>query len=233
MKESTVLDGLIDTAAHAAIPTDRRIYGVVLAQVVDNVDLNGLGRVQIHLPFLPEIDPWARVATLMAGMSEVGTRYGAYFIPQPGDEVLVAFNHGDVNEPYIIGSLWNSVDRPPTLVPTDAISKRIIRTPQGHEVEFDDVGQSITMTSSTKQKITLDPAKVEMTTAEGGTTFTLDTGGNVSIQSTHSITLKAPTITIEGSEVTVQGTTLTTIATTGFAGRCDIKATLVTINEPI
>jgi uncharacterized protein involved in type VI secretion and phage assembly len=224
-----VLDGLIDTAAQAEMPTDRRIYGVVVAQVIDNVDLNGLGRVQIHLPFLPETDPWARVATLMAGMSAAGTRYGAYFIPQTGDEVLVAFNHGDVNEPYIIGSLWNGVDRPPTLLPTDAVSKRIIRTPQGHEVEFDDVGQSITMTSSTKQKITLDPTKVELATAEG-TTIALDTKGNVSIQSTHSITLKAPTITIEGETVTVKGNVRTKI---GDGQTCDIRALLVTINEPI
>jgi uncharacterized protein involved in type VI secretion and phage assembly len=164
MQERIMLDGLVETAAQAEMPTDRRIYGVVLAQVVDNVDFSGLGRVQIHLPFLPEIDPWARVATLMAGMSAVGTRYGAYFIPQPGDEVLVAFNHGDVNEPYIIGSLWNGVDRPPTLVPTDAVNKRILRTPQGHEVEFDDLSQSIIITSSTKQKITIDPTKVELET---------------------------------------------------------------------
>lgn len=222
-----MLDGLIDTAAQAAMPTDQRIYGVVLAQVVDNVDLNGLGRVQIHLPCLPEIDPWARVATLMAGMSTVGTRYGAYFIPQTGDEVLVAFNGGDVNEPYIVGSLWNGVDRPPTLTPTDAVNKRIIRTPQGHEVEFDDASQSITITSSTKQKITIDPAKVEMETTEGKTTFTLDTVGNVSIQSTIGIELKAPTITIEGDTVTLKGKIRTKI---GDGQSCDISARLVQIN---
>jgi uncharacterized protein involved in type VI secretion and phage assembly len=223
------MDGLVETAAQAGMPTDRRIYGVVLAQVVDNVDRQGLGQVQIHIPSLPEIDPWARVATLTAGMSEVGTRYGAYFIPQKGDEVLVAFDCGDVTQPYILGCLWNGMDRPPTLVPTDAVTKRIIRTPQGHEVEFDDASQAITITSSTKQKITLGPTKVEMTTAEGKTTFTLDTVGNVSIQSTHRIELKAPTITIEGNTVTVKGIN----TSIGQGKTCDIKANLVRINEPI
>ena len=221
------MDGLVETAAQAGMPTDRRIYGVVLAQVVDNVDRQGLGQVQIHIPALPEVDPWARVATSMAGMSEVGTRYGAYFIPQKGDEVLVAFNCGDVNEPYILGCLWNGVDRPPTLVPADAVSKRIIRTPKGHEVEFDDAGQSITITSSTKQKITIDPAKVEMETTEGKTTFTLNTAGKVSIQSALSIELKAPTITIEGDTVTVNGNVRTKI---GDGQICDISARLVQIN---
>jgi uncharacterized protein involved in type VI secretion and phage assembly len=222
MKEIPVREGLVETAAQTEMPTDRRLYGVVLAQVIDNVDMAGLGRVQIRFPFLPEVDPWARVATFMAGMG-----YGAYFIPQKGDEVLVAFNHGDVNDPYIVGCLWNGVDRPPTLLPTDAISKRIIRTPQGHEVVFDDVGQSITITNSTKQKITIGPSKVEMETTEGKTTFTLDTVGNVSIQSTLSIELKAPAITIEGDTVTVKGKVRTTI---GDGQSCDIKAHLVRIN---
>ena len=222
-----MLEGFIETAAQAEMPTDRRIYGVVLAQVVDNVDRQGLGQVQIHIPSLPEIEPWARVATLTAGMSEVGTRYGAYFIPQKGDEVLVAFNCGDVNEPYILGCLWNGVDRPPTLTPTDAVNKRIIRTPKGHEVEFDDASQSITITSSTKQKITIDPSKVEMKTTEGKTTFTLNTAGKVSIQSALSIELKAPTITIEGDTVTVKGNVRTKI---GDGQICDISARLVRIN---
>jgi uncharacterized protein involved in type VI secretion and phage assembly len=224
-----VPDGLIETAAQARVPAHRPIYGVVLARVIENEDTAGLARVQIHLPFLPELEPWARVATFMAGMTIAGIRYGAYFIPQKGDEVLVAFNHGDVNEPYILGCLWNGVDRPPTLVPTDAVTKRIIRTPQGHEVEFDDVGQSVTITSSTKQKITIDPTKVEMTTAEGKTTFTLDTIGNVSIRSTLGIELKAPTITIEGDTVTLKGKVRTKI---GDGQSCDISAGLVRINEP-
>jgi uncharacterized protein involved in type VI secretion and phage assembly len=222
-----VLDGLIDAAAQAQMPTDHRLYGVVLAQVVDNEDRTGMGRVQIRLPFLAGIDPWARVATLMAGMTAVGTRYGAYFIPQKGDEVLVAFHCGDVNEPYILGCLWNGMDRPPTLNPTDAVNKRILRTPIGQEVEFDDVRQSITITNSTNQKITIDPAKVEMETTEGKTTFTLNTAGTVSIQSTLSIELKAPTITIEGDMVTVKGKIRTTI---GDGQSCDISAGLVKIN---
>jgi uncharacterized protein involved in type VI secretion and phage assembly len=222
-----VFDGLIDAAAQAQMPTDHRLYGVVLAQVVDNLDRTGMGRVQIRLPFLPGTDPWARVATFMAGMNEVGTRYGAYFIPQKGDEVLVAFNCGDVNEPYILGCLWAEMAPPPTLDPTDAVSKRILRTPTGQEVEFDDVRQSITITNSTDQKITIDPTKVEMETTEGKTTLTLNTTGTVSIQSTLGIELKAPTITIEGDTVTLKGKVRTTI---GNGQICDISAGLVKIN---
>jgi hypothetical protein len=66
-----------------------------------------------------------------------------------------------------------------------------------------------------------------MKTTEGKTTFTLNTAGNVSIQSTLSIELKAPTITIEGDTVTVKGNVRTKI---GDGQICDISARLVKIN---
>ena len=45
---------------------------------------------------------WARIATLMAGNNR-----GTVFYPEKDDEVLVAFEHGDIDSPYIIGALWN------------------------------------------------------------------------------------------------------------------------------
>ena len=72
-------------------------------------------RVQLALPWLPGYQPWARLANQSAG-----TDRGSYFVPQAGDEVLVAFNHGDVREPYVLGSLWNTIDKPPADDPTDA-----------------------------------------------------------------------------------------------------------------
>ena len=50
-------------------------------------------------------------------------------MPQIGDEVLVGFNQGDVREPFVLGTLWNTIDRPPALLPTDAVTQRKIRTP--------------------------------------------------------------------------------------------------------
>ena len=31
-----------------------------------------------------------------------------------GDEILIAFQHGDVRSPVVVGNLWNSSDRPPS-----------------------------------------------------------------------------------------------------------------------
>ena len=91
----------------------------------------------MHFPWLEGDNQsyWAPIATLMSG----GGR-GSWFMPEEGDEVLVAFEHGDVNYPFIVGFLWNGEDRPPN----DDIntSVRRLRTVSGHVLEFDDNGGS-------------------------------------------------------------------------------------------
>ena len=87
-----------------------RIYGVVVGIVTNNQDPDGMGRIKVKLPRISGEDEsnWARVVSFMAGKE-----MGAFFLPEVEDEVLVAFEHGDINQPYVIGSLWNGVDAPP------------------------------------------------------------------------------------------------------------------------
>lgn len=192
-----------------------RISSVAVATVINNIDMTGLGRVQIELPWLPGAQAWARVATLSAGMAR-----GTWFIPQIGDEVLVAFHHGDVAEPFVIGCLWNTLDRPPALLPTDAVSKRIIRSPLGHEIEFDELLQSVTITSTTKQQVKLSPEKVEVSAGLGAASIEVGTLGNISIRALTSLTIDAPSITISATGVlNLQGT-----------GSVSINGALVKIN---
>lgn len=218
--------GLIDSAAHTDTKEEPRFQGIVVAQVVSNVDTKGLGRVQIRLPWLAGTLVMAKVATSMAGLN-----YGTYFIPLPGTEVVVAFENGNTTQPIIIGCLWNSLDRPPALLPNDPTTKRLIRTPLGHEIEFDETTQSITITTNTQQQVTLDPKGIRMTTAGGGATTTLDTAGNVSISASTSISLKAPTIRINAS--TLVEIKSATAATINGGGQCSIKAGKVGINDPV
>ena len=79
-----------------------------------------------------------------------GSDRGTWFIPQVDDEVLVAFEQGDVRTPYVLGSLWNATDKPPAERRTTPIGRRIVKTPAGHVIELDDTKQSITITSSTR-----------------------------------------------------------------------------------
>lgn len=214
--------GLIETAAQIDRPDDRRLFGVSTAQVIANIDETNQGRVQVRLPWLPSIQPWVRVATLMTGDNR-----GTYFIPQEGDEVLVAFNQGDIGDAYIIGSLWNGRDRPPASAPTDAINIRKIRTRAGHEITFDDLAGSISITSSSQQKIVIDTQKIEIGTAGGKSTLRLETTGKISLQATVGIDLQAPKINISGQVLSVNGSETTKV---GGGKLCAIQATQVTIN---
>jgi uncharacterized protein involved in type VI secretion and phage assembly len=181
--------GLIDSTAQVDTPDDRRIYGVAVAQVIGNIDQTNQGRVQLHLPWLPCIEPWARVAALMAGPDR-----GAYFIPQVGDEVLVAFENGNVNNPYIIGSLWNGRDLPPAKERNAPVDQRIIRTPKGHKVIFDDAKKTIEISHADGARLKFESQKIELVI--GSTSITLNKDGEIAIKSKARITLEGESINI-------------------------------------
>jgi uncharacterized protein involved in type VI secretion and phage assembly len=213
---------LIRTIAGDDAETEFRIEGVAPAKVINNIDLKGLGRVQVQLPWLPQIEPWARVAVLSAGPNR-----GTWFIPQIDDEVLVAFHHGDVRKPYIIGSLWNNIDEPPADLPTDSVTKRIIRTPVGHQVIWDDLTQSMEISTSTQQQIKLTPESITVSTTGDTAKLTMQTSGNVRLEAAVSLELKAPKITIDRVDVEIMGSMQVKV---DGGAQCSVKAALVRIN---
>ena len=112
--------------------TDRRYYGVVeaiVAKVTDDPEHEC--RVTLRFPFFDgataESD-WCRVVQPYAGNG-----YGAVFVPEEGDEVLVAFVHGDMRFPIVLGGLYNGVDKPPT-DRTASQDQKLIQTKHGHQV---------------------------------------------------------------------------------------------------
>jgi Rhs element Vgr protein len=94
---------------NAEQPQPNRINGVVFARVVAHNDPRKMGRIQIRYNWMDgDRTAWSRMTTPYAG----GGR-GFMFMPEVGDEVLVAFEHGDPERPYVIGALWNGVDTAP------------------------------------------------------------------------------------------------------------------------
>lgn len=164
-----------------------KIPGVVTGVVKSVQDPDQQGRVQVSLPYLggQNDSTWAPVATLMTG----GGR-GSWFMPEVGDEVLVAFNQEDVQHPFIIGFLWNGQDKPPA----KDISTRVrrLRTVSGHTIDFDDIGgeEKITITTHGNHKIVMDdtPGSANVTiSTNGGHTIKMDDtpgAGSVSITTT-------------------------------------------------
>lgn len=214
-----------ESLADPDVADDRRFYGVAVATVTENLDLtgeSGQGRVQLSLPWMPEIAPWARVASPMAGPDT-----GIYFMPQPGDEVLVGFHHGDVNEPFVIGSLWNGQDLPPASTPFDAQFKFRIRTPLGHDLEFDDLEQKVTLTTTAEHQLAFSLTGITLKTIGGAAEITLSAEGAITItaatslklQSLVGISLEAPRIALKGSDVSITA-----------SAHCGITSAAVDIN---
>jgi phage baseplate assembly protein gpV len=135
-----MMEELLDNIEASIDEAKKKYYGVTVGKVINPLDPMMLGRVQVQLPFIDSLDlsPWARVAVPMAGML-----HGTYFIPNIGDEVLVVFEHGDVNAPYIIGCLWNAMAPPPLPSPVPQI--RAIRTLAGNQIVFTEAPPSVTI----------------------------------------------------------------------------------------
>jgi uncharacterized protein involved in type VI secretion and phage assembly len=173
--------------APRARSTDRRYYGVVEAIVVEN-DGDDEGRVKVKFPWFDggaSVTEWCRVSQLYAGGG-----YGSVFVPEKDDEVLVAFIHGDMRFPIVLGGMYNGVDKPPT-AHKDGKDQKIIRTKAGHEVLLDDGAKEI-----------------RITTAQGGT-MTVTATGEMTLDA-QKVTVKAGSIDLGGgaTEPGVLGRTL-------------------------
>jgi len=141
--------------------------------------------------------------------------------------VLIAFNHGDVTEPYVIGSLWNGRDQPPRTGMTDPTMKRVIRTTAGHEIEMDDMQQSITILSATGQKVLIDPQQIQLSAGSGAAKLTMTTAGMVTIEGT-TISIKGTgTTEVKGASLTLSGDASAKLS---GGGACTIQGGLVQIN---
>jgi uncharacterized protein involved in type VI secretion and phage assembly len=172
------------------------VAGVTAATVSQNQDPEGLGRVKLRLPWRDagfETD-WVRIVTPMAGNAR-----GIFFLPEVGDEVLVAFDRDDIRYPYVLGALWSRTDKPPE---TNAAGKndiRIVKTRKGHILKFDDGAQgSITIELDDGKHIVIDQQGVLI--EDGSNKIAIQTNsGTIAIEATQSLSLKAPQITIEAS----------------------------------
>jgi uncharacterized protein involved in type VI secretion and phage assembly len=151
-------ESLFDLLSSSQDTSANRIYGVVTGIVTNNQDPDGLGRVKVRFPWLSESDEswWARVAAPMAGKER-----GAYFLPEVDDEVLLAFEQGDVNFPYVLGGLWNADSKPPENNDDGKNNKRTIVSRSGMRVRLDDTdgGEKIEISDKDdKNSIVIDVA---------------------------------------------------------------------------
>ncbi|MBA2543058.1 MAG: hypothetical protein H0V17_25680, partial [Deltaproteobacteria bacterium] len=138
-----------------------KIRGIQLAIAVDNKeDADNPGfRCKVKYPWLAESEQtfWARIAVPMGGKER-----GTYFLPEKDDQLLVVFEHGAIDRPIIIGTLWSKQQEPVENNESGKNNVKLIKSRTGHRIVFDDkegAERIVLVDKSMKNKIVIDSAK--------------------------------------------------------------------------
>lgn len=196
------------------------------AIVRDNNDPEELGRIKVQFLWQKAENgesPWLRMVTPHTGQDQ-----GMFFIPEIGDEVLVAFEGGNAEKPYVIGTHYHGKAKPDSAWITPDNDIKAIRTRSGHTIEFNDTdgGEEVKIydynkdnyvitLSSNEQKITIHSAgdmdliadqnmKIEV-----GQELTIEAGSNISVEGM-DVAMKA------GGDMKTEGTNIKQAATAGL-----------------
>lgn len=208
------------------------VVGIVTNNQPQEGDGNGL--VKVKFPWLADAggteieSTWARLVAPSAGNGR-----GFQWIPEKDDEVLVAFEHGDVHRPFIIGALWNGQDAPPKSASdavdsgTSKVNLRVMKSRSGHTITLDDTEgtENVTVVSKSGHTIKLDdPNGSETVTIKdksGNNSFVIETAsnkititaqGDIDINATQDVNITGMNISIKAnSQATMQGTESATV----------------------
>ncbi|MCP5054414.1 MAG: phage tail protein [bacterium] len=207
------------------------MHGVVPAIVSNIKDEKKLGRIKVNFPWLAENSEsdWVRVASPYAGDAR-----GSFFLPEVGDEVLVIFQKGNINAPYVIGSLWSNKAKPPEENADGKNNIKVFKSRAGHTLTFDDAEgkENLVIKSKSGHTITLDDASgsesIEIKDKAGSNKITIDSvTNNISVECSMDLSFKATNVNIEASAQLNLKCALLKAEASGIA---EIKGAMVKIN---
>ncbi len=216
------------------IAPERRIHrwpSVVIGKVTNVNDENKWGRVKLKFPWMADDveSDWARVVSAGAGPEA-----GGYMIPDVDDEVIVAFEHGDINQPLVLGGVWNGKHPLPPEAGTDGDQPktRIWQSRSGHKISLFETseknkieavtaaGHIITVDDKEKKILIKSKGGHEIEMDDNGKKITIKSTGDIEVTAKKSISVKA------GTEMKLDAKKIDITAT----GPINIKGKPVNIN---
>jgi uncharacterized protein involved in type VI secretion and phage assembly len=170
---------------------------VVPGEVIGVDDPDGLGRVQVTLPTLRDIESsWMEVLSVGAGSGK-----GLVALPDVGDRVLVLLVHGDPAQGIVLGGLYGTEGPFDSGVEGGAVKRFTLQTPGGQRVRLDDDGRTLRLEDQSGGSVELGDNLIRIEDATGNLLeLTTD---RVRLHSAVDLELEAPgrSVTIRGSSV--------------------------------
>jgi len=213
------------------------LAGLTIGIVTNNVDPDKLNRVKVKLPYLSDDleTGWARVVQPGAG---AGGR-GWSVLPEIDDEVLVGFEHGNLDHPFVLGGLFNGKDKPKyigasgDLIDGGKVAARPFTSRLGHEIFISDgadaASQYVSITTAeAKAELVLGEEKITVT-SDGMPITVTDGKGTIEINGKGEMTLEGKKLTIDMSgDITLKGANINAKAQSGLkleGTQVDVKGT--------
>ncbi|MEN7551267.1 phage baseplate assembly protein V [Rapidithrix thailandica] len=130
-----------------AVPSCEEQYAIV----VDNHDPKGMSRIRVRFPWQidGQLSPWLRVATPYAGKGK-----GFHVLPEINEEVLVGFENGNAEKPFVIGAMFHGQGK--SGFGGKGNHKKGFVTASGNRLEIDDEWGSVTLADSARSRLILD-----------------------------------------------------------------------------
>lgn len=209
----------------------QEFLGITVGVVTSIEDPEKRSRVKVKLLNRTTSDyetDFIRVMTPMCG-----EKWGAFFFPEVGDEVIVAFCDGDIARPYVLGTLWNKKHAPPAQLEDQENNTRTIKSKSGHELVFYDKKDSeyIEVTTAKGLQLRMDDAKKEITVKDkDGKNLVVVNGeqGTVTVTAEKTISLAAGSskLTLDGQGNSVKLESGGSLELSAQQVKIDAKSTL-------
>ncbi|MBP0003721.1 MAG: VgrG-related protein [Cyanobacteria bacterium SBC] len=194
LRNSTSIDTI--SPPRQLLPSQTCLVGIV----TNNQDPEGLCRVKVKFPSLTEEheSQWARVVSVGAGKDR-----GLDWLPEVDDEVFVAFEHGNINRPYVLGGMWNGQDASPETVEDTVVDGKVrlrtLKTTSGHQIQFVEEDKNgskagIYLTTTDGHQILINDSEkiVEIKTKDNQIIKLDDDKHGIHISALENITIEAP-----------------------------------------
>lgn len=185
--------------------------GIALAKITNIKDPKNLGRVKCA--YITSDSDAGETGWIFCLTSFGGSQYGAFFHPNVGDIVALAYEKGDIHRPFVIGSLWAGDSKPPVAVQDGKNEEYKFITPNKSFIDLIDTQgkEKITVSTPKNRQVVLDDENQEITVTDGKTQLKItEKDGTTELKCDKKLIIKV------GSGVTIQ--------CDGTSGAIEIKA---------